>query len=68
MWRLENDTDVEKVETVFFEVGKSLPFVPFITHNYIVIMYTICVYMSRAGTCLALHPVCVDAGYSSNLE
>ena len=68
MWRLENDTDVEKVETVFFEVGKSLSFVPFIAHSYIVIMYTICVYMSRASTCPTLHPICVDAGYSSNLE
>ncbi len=49
MCRLENDTDIEKVEAVFFEVGKSLPFVPFIAHTYIVIMYTICVYMSRGS-------------------
>ena len=33
MGRLENDTDIEKVETVFFKIGKSLTFVPLIAHS-----------------------------------
>ena len=33
MWGLENDTDIEKIEAVFFKVGKSLPFVPLIPHS-----------------------------------
>jgi hypothetical protein len=31
MGRLENNTNIEKVEAVFFEVGKSLRFIPLIS-------------------------------------
>ena len=29
----ENDIGVEKIEAVFFKVGKSLSFIPFIAHS-----------------------------------
>jgi len=55
MWRLEDDTDVEKVETVFCEVGKSLSFIPFIAHSYYV--HNLCLhvkggYLSRSPSSL----------------
>ena len=45
MGRLENDTDIEKVETVFFKVGKSLPFIPLIAHSHYV--HNLCSHVKR---------------------
>jgi len=51
MGRLENDTNIEKVEAMFFKVGKSLPLIPLIAHNHYV--HKLCLHVKR----LCLDPV-----------
>ncbi len=36
MWGLENINHIEKIEAVFFKIGKSFSFVPFIMHSHCV--------------------------------
>ena len=48
MRRLKNDTDIEKIKAVFFEVGKSLPLIPLIAHSYYV--HNLCLHVKRPGS------------------
>ena len=61
---LKTDIGVEKVEAVFFKVGKPFPFVPFIAHSYYV--HNLCLRVKKdfgeLGCLIILFNVCPSGG------